>query len=399
MGEGRVSLTPCEDFYRPVKELEYTDLLRSTFTQSDHERGFKTWRTPATHPQCAFCGKKYRWGKGEVECHMDPTITKASTGKERLVAACAESQSTSRGPNRPRFLAVQAAIRAKMQCDKKTLLAEADASKKRNLIWVGGYADNAVDLCGEGNADAKRQCLDKGQTMLTKPPSQAAFEECWSEAIIKNGLSPSLVDDPLFRKALVTTARMGQSAVCMGKGTTLGKRDTTLSHRVTFSTKIIPATDKRLDEEGMARLEPRMKKVGGTLMSDGWQSTTNKPVINVILGVDGMLSLRLAADCSGQDKTMSFICDLLCNVIEQLGAGNIFSVVMDGACKGAFPLIRGKYPHIQCFTCPAHGLDGVIKNICGRDEEIQMQRNEMGGVGVQQVAWDEDFFEKAFAQA
>ena len=87
MGEGRVSLTPCEDFYRPVEELEYTDLLRSTFTQSDHERGFKTWRTPATHPQCAFCGKKYRWGKGEVECHMDPTITKASTGNERLVAA------------------------------------------------------------------------------------------------------------------------------------------------------------------------------------------------------------------------------------------------------------------------------------------------------------------------
>ena len=66
MGEGRVSLTPFEDFYRPVEGLEYTDLLRSTFTQSDHERDFKTWRTPATHPQCAFCGKKYRWGKGEV---------------------------------------------------------------------------------------------------------------------------------------------------------------------------------------------------------------------------------------------------------------------------------------------------------------------------------------------
>jgi len=27
-----------------------------------------------------------------------------------------------------------------------------------------------------------------------------------------------------------------------------------------------------------------------------------------------------------------------------------------------------------------------------------MQRNEMGGVGVQYVVWDEDFFEKAFAQ-
>ena len=148
----------------------------------------------------------------------------------------------------------------------------------------------------------------------TRQDERAEFEECWSEVIIKCGLSPSVVDDPLFRKALVTTARMGQSAVRMGKGTALGKRDSTLPHRHTFSRKIIPATDKRLDEEGMSRLKPRMKKVGGTLMSDGWQSTSNKPVINVILGVDGMLSLRLAADCSGQDKTMSFICDLLCNM-------------------------------------------------------------------------------------
>ncbi len=89
--------------------------------------------------------------------------------------------------------------------------------------------------CSSREADTKRHCLGKGQTMLTKPPNQTEFEECWSEAIIKNGLSPSLVDDPLFRKTLVTTARMGQSAVCMGKGTALGKRDTTLLRRDTFS--------------------------------------------------------------------------------------------------------------------------------------------------------------------
>ena len=41
---------------------------------------------------------------------------------------------------------------------------------------------------------------------------------------------------------------------CMGKGTALGKRDTTLPHRQTFTRKIIPATDKRLDQENMARL-------------------------------------------------------------------------------------------------------------------------------------------------
>ncbi len=89
------------------------------------------------------------------------------------------------------------------------------------------------------------------------------------EAIIRNGLPPALVDDPLFRKTLVTTSRMGQTVVFMGKGTALGKRDTTLPHRQTFTRKIIPATDKRLDEEIMARLKSKIQKVGGTIMSDG----------------------------------------------------------------------------------------------------------------------------------
>jgi hypothetical protein len=74
------------------------------------------------------------------------------------------------------------------------------------------------------------------------------------EAIVRNGLPPALVDDPLFRKALVTTSLMGQTVVYMCKGTFLGKRDTTLPHRQTFTRKIIPVTDKRLDEENMARL-------------------------------------------------------------------------------------------------------------------------------------------------
>ena len=115
----------------------------------------------------------------------------------------------------------------------------------------------------------------------------------------------------------------------------------------------------------------------------------------MILGVDGMLSLRLATlatDCSGVVKKMPFICDLLCQVIDELGPGNIFSVVMEGTCKGDFPLIRTKYPHVQCFTCPTRATDGFTKNICGSKEEIQMQRNEIGGVGVHHVSWEEWVF-------
>ena len=81
------------------------------------------------------------------------------------------------------------------------------------------------------------------------------------EAIIRNGLPPALVDDPLFRNTHVTPSRMGQTSVCMVKGTALGKRDTTLPHRQTFTRKIIPATDKRLDEENIGCQE-------GYLVSD-----------------------------------------------------------------------------------------------------------------------------------
>ena len=97
-----------------------------------------------------------------------------------------------------------------MASDKKTLLAE-DASAKRNLISVGGCADTPLDLAAGGNADGKRPCLGNGQTVLMRTPTQTEFVECWSEAIIRNGLPPALVDDSLFRKALVTTSRMGQN--------------------------------------------------------------------------------------------------------------------------------------------------------------------------------------------
>ena len=68
-------------------------------------------------------------------------------------------------------------------------------------------------------------------------------------------------------------------------------------------------------------------------------------------------------------------------------------------CLGKRQTMLTKYPQIQCFTCPTHVIDRFINNICVSKEEIQIQLNEMGGVGVQHVAWDEDFLEKAFAQA
>jgi hypothetical protein len=71
---------------------------------------------------------------------MDPNIGKATIGEERTVAACKESLPTSRGPHRNRFRGSTGRNPLRMVSDKKTLLAEANASAKRNLISVGGCA-------------------------------------------------------------------------------------------------------------------------------------------------------------------------------------------------------------------------------------------------------------------
>jgi len=162
MGDGRESLMPAPNYNSPVKELAYKDLLTSIFTHASHDRGIKTWRVPATYPECVFCGNKFRYAVFNVECHMDPNIGKATIGKERTVGPCKESLPTSRGPHRNRFLEVQAEIRARMASDKKTLLAEANASAKRNLISVGGCADIPVDVDAAGNADGSPVTLVPG---------------------------------------------------------------------------------------------------------------------------------------------------------------------------------------------------------------------------------------------
>jgi hypothetical protein len=87
-------------FHTDVKELEYKDLLTSTFTLADHESGMKNWGTKDGYPQCVFWGHSYRYLIDRVECHMDPTINKASTGNERMVRPCSVSVNTALGPLR-----------------------------------------------------------------------------------------------------------------------------------------------------------------------------------------------------------------------------------------------------------------------------------------------------------
>ena len=146
-----------------------------------------------------------------------PNIGKV-TGKERTVSPYKESLPTSCRPHRQCFLEVQTEIRAHMTSDKKTLLGGVTVSGNRKVMSVGGHVHTTVDLVA-GNSDAKSPRLGNGQSLFMRTPTQVEFEECWSEVIIRTGIPPVVVDNPLFRKDLVLTSHMDQTVVCMGKAT------------------------------------------------------------------------------------------------------------------------------------------------------------------------------------
>ena len=61
----------------------------------------------------------------------------------------------------------------------------------------------------------------------------------------------------------------------------------------------------------MEILTPIYKEIGCCVMSDGCQSTSNRPILNVIAAADGHANVRRAFDTSGLDKNMPFIADFV----------------------------------------------------------------------------------------
>jgi hypothetical protein len=88
MGDG---IQVHSSFHTAVKELEYQDLMMSTFThQGDHERGIKTWG-PKGHTLSVFVFCKHRY----VTWTIPSTTRELSLLKKRTVKVCSASESTS----------------------------------------------------------------------------------------------------------------------------------------------------------------------------------------------------------------------------------------------------------------------------------------------------------------
>ena len=59
------------------------------------------------------------------------------------------------------------------------------------------------------------------------------------------------------------------------------------------------------------------------------------PIVNIIMGVRSLHTLRASIDTMGQEKTMDFIAALILEHIKEIGEDRVFVVCMDGAWQWA----------------------------------------------------------------
>ena len=95
----------------------------------------------------------------------------------------------------------------------------------------------------------------------------------WIKTVFGKGLTFHFFSDPLVRKDILVTAQCADSIITFAVSSA---KDTLLPKRSTWTQKMLPHV--RLQQEAMEILTPIYKEIGCCVMSDGWQSTSNRPI-------------------------------------------------------------------------------------------------------------------------
>ena len=151
----------------------------------------------------------------------------------------------------------------------------ASSALKRSITQLEEEGE-VIEMDGDVTSpSAAKQAHRTLADRLMKRPTVEEFINAWSEAVLGKGLTFDFFSDPLVRKDILVTAQCADSIITF---TGSSAKDTLLSKRSTWTQKILPQTDARLKQETMEILTPIYKEIGCCVMSDGWQSTRNRPI-------------------------------------------------------------------------------------------------------------------------
>jgi hypothetical protein len=145
--DGGVFRTTCGDFSRPVEELEYTCLLKNTFTEPSHDRGFKDTVVSGNLPWVSFVEKCISGGRLTSNVTWTPTFRKQQLARKGLSQRVQNHNQHRVVRIEPVFWQYRSRYNVtyfqqrmnrnksvthipKSLCDKKSLFVEADESKQ-----------------------------------------------------------------------------------------------------------------------------------------------------------------------------------------------------------------------------------------------------------------------------
>jgi hypothetical protein len=121
---------------------------------------------------------------------------------------------------------------------------------------------------------------------------------------VSPGLPMIFFDNPEVRKSVLMTAECGQNYIRTKPG---GVKEPTLTHRTFFTTKLIPRLDKLIDDKNMGKVRELALDLSEAVFSDGWTAVNHHPIVNIIMGVRSLHTLRVSIDTMGLAGSAGFL--------------------------------------------------------------------------------------------
>ncbi|XP_059068694.1 uncharacterized protein LOC131056578 [Cryptomeria japonica] len=104
---------------------------------------------------------------------------------------------------------------------------------------------------------------------------------------------------------------------------------------------------------------------GCTILSDGWTDSRNRTLINFLVASGGPLVFLKSIDASNQVKNAETLCNMLDEVVTEVGVQNVVQVVTDNvvAYVAIDKLLQARHPSLFWSPCVAHCLDLLLEDI------------------------------------
>jgi hypothetical protein len=115
---------------------------------------------------------------------------------------------------------------------------------------------------------------------------------------------------------------------------------------------------------------------GATITSDGTDDVTRRPILNFVAVNWSGACFISSIDTSGETKDANFLSNKVTAVIRKVGSEVVRAVVMDGAAANVSSsrMMRVTYPGVMVMKCAAHGVDLLLKDMCGGGEKKKIAR-------------------------